>query len=233
MIALGISKTGEQIRRAQASFNRLLLRNVDAVRKVQREDDRGWEIVRKAREEKKVLRRNQDKRETQTVSDSDLRGLDLESADPYATEMAEMQRRAEARVEREIAAEQAEAERARAKLKNEAMTAAVTPDDDVTLIVTGTGAQENNRNEIGDAELASGMVEDDEAWWEEDDEVLPYEGVLEGVQVASSGAVGKEVMREGKKRISGPPDMVDESLEGIDWLLPNTVRFLKEQRALL
>ena len=62
LIALGVSKTGEQIRRSQASFNRLLLRNIDAVRKVQREDDRGWEIVRKTREEKKALRRNQNKR---------------------------------------------------------------------------------------------------------------------------------------------------------------------------
>ena len=103
----------------------------------------------------------------------------------------------------------------------------------MTLIVTETGAQENIRNEIGDAELASGIVEDDEAWREEDDEVLPYEGVLERVEVASSGASAKEGRRKGKKRISGPPDMVDGSLEGIDWLLPNTVAFLKGQRKFL
>ena len=203
LIALGISKTGEQIRRAQASFNRLLLRNVNAVRTVQREDDRGWEVVRKAREERKTLRRNQDKRETHTVSDSDLRGLDLESADPYATEMAEMQRRAEARVEREIAAEQAEAERARAKLQNEAVTAAVTPDDDVTLIVTGTGAQENIRNEIGDEELA--LAEEDELLSEEELET-------EEDEIWRSGDGREEGILGGERGRGGPPDMVDESI---------------------
>ena len=54
LINHGVSKTGEQIRRAQGAFNRLLIQNVNAVRRVQREDDRGWELVRKLREERKV-----------------------------------------------------------------------------------------------------------------------------------------------------------------------------------
>ena len=306
LIALGISKTGEQLRRAQASLNRLLLRNVNAVRTVQREDDRGWEAVRKAREERKALRPNKYKRETRMVMDPDGKvhdaegyqgdleaglerferqfgpqtdeltaernmrkaipdyarwrapaeeaeqtssgsqgqGCDLHEPDVAwdcedSARVHEMERReraaaaaavaeAEANAARRYAAEQAEA-----KLWNEARTTAALAADDVTLIVMETGAQENIRNEIGDAELASGMVEYDEAGSAEDDEILPYEGVLEGVQISSSWAAGKEGIREGKKRISGPPDMVDESIEGVEWLLPNTTRFLKEQRKLL
>jgi hypothetical protein len=282
LIALGISKTGEQIRRAQGSFNRLLLRNVDAVRRVQREDDRGWDVVRQAREERKALR-NKNKREMRKVMDahgivgdaegyegdleagmerfernfgpqtngdavernmrqavpdyarwrapadqpeqtrggSDGRGLgvwepELASGDPYDAVIAEMERQAEARLERELAAEQAEAEQAEAKLRNEAVTSDLVPAVDVTLIVMETGAQENIRNEIGGEEIASGMGEDDEAGAAENHEFLPKEG-----------------KRKCKKRMSGPPDMVDESLEGIEWLLPNTVRFLEGQRELL
>ncbi len=197
LIALGISKTGEQIRRAQASFNRLLLRNVDAVRKVQREDDRGWEVVRKAREERKALRQEKNKR-------IDPQESDLASADHYGAEMEEMQRRAEARVEREIAAEQAEAERARAKLQNEAVTAAVRPDDDVTLIVTGTGARENIRNEIADEQVALG----------EEVELLPEEELeREEDEIWRSGDGGEEEGILGSEPARrGPRDMVDESI---------------------
>ncbi len=111
--------------------------------------------------------------------------------------------------------------------------------DGVPVILTEPVEQGNVRNEIGDEELALGIVEDDEhsedgagSW--DDDEVLPNEGVLEEVeQRSSSGADGKEGIRKGKKPMSGPPDMVDESLEEIKWLLPNAVRFLNEQRKLL
>ena len=55
LIMHGVSKTGERIRRAQWAFNRLLIQNVNTVQKVQREDDRGWEALRKLREEKRAL----------------------------------------------------------------------------------------------------------------------------------------------------------------------------------
>ncbi len=71
LIRLGISKLSEQMRRAQGSFNRLLLRNMDAVRRSQREEDRGWEVVRKAREERKALRRDKNKRDLRMVMDAD------------------------------------------------------------------------------------------------------------------------------------------------------------------
>ena len=139
---LGVSKTGEQIRRAQGAFNRLLIQNVNAVRKEQRIEDRGWEALRKLREEKKALRRSKNNRDMRMVMDADHEA---------STEMEEMQRRAEARVEREIAAEKAEALAREIERQNEATTSADVPVDGVTLIVTGTGTEENGRNEIDGA----------------------------------------------------------------------------------
>ncbi len=71
LIMHGVSKTGERIRRAQGALNRLLIQNVNTVQKVQREDDRGWEALRKLREEKKALRRNKNKRDMRMVMDLD------------------------------------------------------------------------------------------------------------------------------------------------------------------
>jgi hypothetical protein len=217
LIKHGVSKTGEQIRRSTGAFNRLLIQNVNTVRRVQREDDRGWEVVRKSREERRALRRNKTKRDTRMVMEpngtvhdaegylgdveagverferkfgpqtneatvernmlkavpdyarwkppgaeqqqtSEIAGRgrrsnqakepDLAWAYEASREMAEMQRRAEARVEREIAAEQAEAEAREIEQQNEAMTSADELAKAVTVIVTGTGEQENVRNEI-------------------------------------------------------------------------------------
>ncbi len=217
LIKHGVSKTGEQIRRSTGAFNRLLIQNVNTVRRVQREDDRGWEVVRKSREERRALRRNKTKRDTRMVMEpngtvhdaegylgdveagverferkfgpqtneatvernmlkavpdyarwkppgaeqqqtSEIAGRgrrsnqakepDLAWAYEASREMAEMQRRAEARVEREIAAEQAEAEAREIEPQNEAMTSADELAKAVTLIVTGTGERENVRNEI-------------------------------------------------------------------------------------
>ena len=220
LMKLGTSKTGEQIRRAQGAFNRLLIQNVNAVRKEQRIEDRGFEALRKLREERKALRRNKNKRDTRMVTDADgfvhdaegylgdveadverferkfgpqtneaavernmLKAVpdyarwkppgdeqqqmseitgrgrrsnqdkkpSLAQAYEASTEMEEMQRRAEARVEREIAAEKAEALAREIKRQNEATTSDREPADGVTLIVTGRGTEENVRNEIDGA----------------------------------------------------------------------------------
>ncbi len=78
LIMHGVSKTGERIRRAQGAFNRLLIQNVNTVQKVQREDDRGWEALRKLREEKRALRRNKNKRDMRMVMDADGKVHDAE-----------------------------------------------------------------------------------------------------------------------------------------------------------
>ena len=78
LIMHGVSKTGERIRRAQGAFNRLLIQNVNTVQKVQREDERGWEALRKLREEKRALRRNKNKRDMRMVMDADGKVHDAE-----------------------------------------------------------------------------------------------------------------------------------------------------------
>ncbi len=219
LIMHGVSKTGERIRRAQGAFNRLLIQNVNTVQKVQREDDRGWEALRKLREEKRALRRNKNKRDMRMVMDADGKVHDAEGyagdveagverferkfgrqtnertvernmlnavpdyarytppgdeqqeisgagrgrrngqdGEPNLGWAYEESARRDETERRELAAEvaaaaEAEANAARrfaaeAKLRDEAMTDVALPTDAVTLVVTGTRAQENVRNEI-------------------------------------------------------------------------------------
>ena len=121
------------------------------------------------------------------------------------------------------------------KVDDQVSTQVIQLTDGVPVIVMEPIEQGNVRNDIGEEELALGMKEGEEFGSEEEDGVLRNEGFLEDEEqiFSSSGVAGKEGIRKGKKRISGPPDMVDESLEEIRWLLPNSVRFLKEQRELL
>ena len=48
------SKSGDQLRRHQGSCNRLMLRNIEAIRKGHRDEARGWGRTRKERERKKA-----------------------------------------------------------------------------------------------------------------------------------------------------------------------------------